>query len=64
VHRPCIVRAAANKPEWARADVEDLLKRFGLREDVVEKRGRDFRIGRCGLKKSENIERGSDEIVF
>jgi hypothetical protein len=60
----CIVRAAANKPEWTRADVEGLLKRFGLREDVAEKRGRDFWIGRCALKKRENMERGSNETVF
>jgi hypothetical protein len=43
--------------------VEGLLKRFGLREDVVEKRGRDFWIGRCALKKRENMESGSDETV-
>jgi hypothetical protein len=28
------------------------------------KRARDFWIGRCALKKKENIERGDDLIVF
>jgi hypothetical protein len=60
----CIVRATAHKPEWTRANVEGLLRRFGLREEIVEKRGRDFWIGRCALKKRENMERGLDETVF
>ena len=60
----CVVQAAAHKPEWDRAYVETMLKRFGLREEIAVQRSRDFWIGRCALKKKESLEKGVDDIVF
>jgi hypothetical protein len=63
----CVVQAAANRPGWDRAYVKEMLIRFGLREERAEQRSRDYWIGRCALKKRENLEMGIgaiDEVVF